>query len=165
MSPCPVCGLDPDSISPPDALATVRSLSRRFRALLAAIDEEFPEDAEELARRPAAPGGPSALDLVRQLASELRRVAAGVDQAVWGRTSEPASANAPDTLDGALADLDGSAAHLADVLDSAPADAWTRPDGQGVTAARLAGEAAHAGSHSVREAERILSEVRGRPSG
>jgi hypothetical protein len=166
VSACGVCGLDPDTIAPPDAIAAVRSFPRRFGAMLEPMDDDDSgEDPDALARRSATPGGPSALDLVSGLTATLRDVAAGVDEAVWGRTSGASAAGGGASVDDALADLDDAAQHLVDVLGRVPAEAWTRTDGQDRTAARLAGEAAHAGSHSLRETERVLAAVRGRPSG
>jgi len=51
-------------------------------------------------------------------------------------------------------------------LDGVPPDAWLRPatlDGTATDVRGLARAAVHEGTHHLREAERVLHEVRGRP--
>jgi len=55
---CAECGFDPATVSPSDAVVTLRTMARRWRGTLALIDEE---DDEVLRRRPAD-GSPSALE-------------------------------------------------------------------------------------------------------
>ena len=41
---CPVCGFDPTSISPPDAVVALRSLPRRYREAAGLAPGEFDGD-------------------------------------------------------------------------------------------------------------------------
>jgi hypothetical protein len=55
---CSECGFDPSSVSVSDAIVTLRSMPRRWRAALALVDED---EADVLTRRPAD-GSPSAME-------------------------------------------------------------------------------------------------------
>jgi hypothetical protein len=115
VTPCAECGVDPASMSVDDAIVTLRSMPRRWRAAMAVLDDV-------LTRRPPD-GSPSAAE------------------------HEAA----------AMAAMGGDPEHLADVASRRDADEWKDP-------ALLSAlqEAAHAGAHHLKLAERALAAVRRR---
>jgi DinB superfamily len=171
---CPGCGLDLDSMQPPDTVVTAKSLPRRWRGALAPASKD--EDLEAMLRRRPRPGTWSALEhacrvvaVLRLLEGHVRRAAtadspvlepAGVAPAEVGATCQGRS---PDQV---LDDLTSAADAMAATLGRVPPDGWLRPAtlGDAPTDVRgLARAAAHEGTHHLREAERVLREVRGRP--
>jgi hypothetical protein len=170
---CPVCGLDLDAIQPPDAVVAVRSLPRRWRGTFAKAGDE--EDIEALLRRRPADGGPSALDHACRVAEALalldghvRRTAVAdqPDLSPADVAPERVAACAGRSPEAALDQLTAGAEALAATLDGVPSGAWLRPatlDGRLTDVRGLARAAAHEGTHHLREAERVLREVRGRP--
>ncbi|HYD09274.1 MAG TPA: hypothetical protein VEA78_04150 [Acidimicrobiales bacterium] len=58
VAACSECGVDESSMTVQDAVVTLRSLPRRWRAVLATLDED---DIDVLSRRPPD-GSPSALE-------------------------------------------------------------------------------------------------------
>jgi hypothetical protein len=65
-----------------------------------------------------------------------------------------------------LDQLSGAADGLASSLDRVPSGAWLRPatlDGRLTDVRGLARAAAHEGTHHLREVDRVIREVRGRP--
>jgi hypothetical protein len=170
---CPVCGLDLDAIQPPDAVVAVRSLPRRWRGALAKSGDD--EDTEALLRRRPTGGGGSALEhacsvvvTLVLLERHVRRalVEDGPDLApadVPAGEVEACAGRSPEAVLGGLA---AAAETLAVTLDGVPSNAWLRPatlDGTPTDVRDLARAAAHEGTHHLREAERVLQEVRGRP--
>jgi len=169
---CPVCGLDLDGMQPRDTVVAVRSLPRRWRGLVAKAGDN--EDTEDLLRRRSADGGPSTLEhacrvaaVMRLLDGHVRRTAVS-DQPDLSPADAPAgeveacAGKAPDAV---LDQLAGGAEALAATLDGIPSGAWLRPatlDGRLTDVRGLARAAAHEGTHHLREAERVLQEVRGR---
>lgn len=169
---CPGCGLDLDAIQPPDAVVAVRSLPRRWRGAFAKAGDE--EDTEALLRRRPASGA-SAVELACRVAEVLgllerhvRRASvseqpdllpADVDPAAVAACAERASGEVLDQLSGA-------SETLATSLDRVPSGAWLRPatlDGHLTDLRGLARAAVHEGTHHLRDVERVLREVRGRP--
>lgn len=131
--PCPDDGFDGAGLKPLDVVTTVKSLGRRWGAVLDRSDE----DADLVTRRPPD-GGPSAAELAAE-------AAAGLDAA-----SGDAGAGAyPST------DVRAAASRLAGFLDRLDADAWSAP---GVADAARRG--AHAGVHWLRPAERAVEAAR-----
>jgi hypothetical protein len=131
--PCPDDGFDGASLKPLDLLTTVKSLGRRWGAVLDRSDE----DADLVNRRPPG-GGPSAAELADQ-------AAAGLD----------AASNELDTHGVPSTDVRAAAARLAGLLDRLDADAWSEP-GVGDAARR----GAHAGIHWLRPADRAIEAAR-----
>jgi len=170
---CPDCGLDLDGIQPPDAVVAVRSLPRRWRGAFAKAGDE--EDSEALLRRRPPEGGASAVELACRVAEALGLLERHVRRA---KVSEQPDLSPADVEAGAVAtcserasgevldQLSGAAEALASTLDGVPAGAWLRPatlDGRLTDLRGLARAAAHEGTHHLRDVERVIREVRGRP--
>lgn len=171
---CPACGLASDTISPGDALVAVRSFPRRYRALLTALDPE--EDGQSVLRRRPAPGTWSAVeytahvaDVLDELATAIRRVV--VEDHPTVHTADPDQRAAEQRYGDwdaaeALFALEHACARLAEVLDRMDPGEWTRTgtfdwgERDVLTLARIA---AHEGAHHLRDVERGLRAVRGRP--
>jgi DinB family protein len=170
---CPGCGLDLDGISPPDAVVTVRSLPRRWRGAFAKAGDE--DDTEALLRRRPPDGRPSAVELACRVAEALALLGGHVRRTAVSEQPDLSPADvAPDRVaacaerspEAALDQLAGAADALAAALDAVPSGAWLRPatlDGRLTDVRGLARAAAHEGTHHLREVERTLQEVRGRP--
>ncbi|MDQ3106215.1 MAG: DinB family protein [Actinomycetota bacterium] len=168
---CPDCGLDYDTVSPPDAKVAVRSFPRRYRTALAAA---FEDDADEglVRRRPEADTW-SALeytvhvaDLYELFANIVRRMydESGPTIDFWDPDARAASegygtADPAATLDR----LDAAATALGTELDRVDADGWRRTatfpfgDRDLLTMAR---NAVHEGTHHLRDVERVLESAR-----
>ncbi len=162
-------------MKPPDVVTTVRSLPRRWGALLAAPVDDQEDAAAVLARRPAD-GSWSVLEHACRVVLGLRLVDRHVRSALWSERpnlepSDVASAEVEGSGEGRQpsdveADLGAAVEALATTLDGVPGDAWLRPAvlaGRDTTVLGLARAAAHDGTHHLREAERVLTEVRGQP--
>jgi len=170
---CPGCGLDLDAIQPPDAVVAVRSLPRRWRGAFAKAGDE--EDIEALVHRRPPDGGPSALEQACRVAEVLalleghaRRTAVSDQPDLSPADVDPdrVAACADRPSDEVLDQLAAAADALAKTLDAVPSAAWLRPatlDGRLTDVRGLARAAAHEGTHHLRETERTLREVRGRP--
>jgi hypothetical protein len=165
------------TVWPPDAAVAIRSYPRRFRALLAALDED--ERPDDLPHRPGADGR-SALDHAADAAATFRLVADAVRLVVSadrpdvpdGAVSEAGRPAAPvggsRTTEGVLGDLAGAAEALASIAGEVAAVDWQRTGvvagtGREVTALDLLREAVRTGRARLGDAQRVLSEVRGRP--
>jgi hypothetical protein len=168
--------MDLSQLSPSDAVVALRGLERRYRGLFAGLsDDESPDD---LAHRRA--GGWSAVDhavaasrfiaganraLARTLTSDLPTVpAAEVDPTASSSPGSP-----PGPVDGLLAELGAEANAMADRIEHVPSGDWTRTaavddnSGRTVTALDVARATVDAGVTHLREAEKVLAAVRGRP--
>lgn len=168
---CPVCGLDYETIPPPDAKVAIRSYPRRFRsALAAAIDDE--SDAGLIRRRPDATTW-SALeytvhvaDLFEFFAMAIRRMHAETHPTIdrWDpdQRAEAERYNDEDPV-AALNRLEDSAPELAEELDRISVDGWRRtatfPFGER-DLLQMARNAVHEGSHHLRDVERVLDSAR-----
>ncbi len=162
------CGFDPDTTSPQDAALTLRSLSRRWRSVLA-FDLDAAEPAAALEERPF-PGAWSALehaghvrDVLHSLSIRLDRVLRE-DDPVLPETHDtpPAGANeqGPAVI---LAALAHTAEQLAESIETTPATEWHRSGHRGVSIVRaidLVREAVHEGVHHLQEASRQLENLR-----
>jgi hypothetical protein len=169
---CPGCGLDLEAISPPDAVVAVRSLPRRWRGAFAKAGDE--EDSEALLRRRPPAGGPSAVELACRVAEGLVLLEGHVRHTTVSEQPDLSPADVPHDRvaacaerlpDAVLDQLAGGADALAAALDAVPSGAWLRPatlDGRLTDVRGLARAAAHEGTHHLREAERVIGEVRGR---
>jgi hypothetical protein len=170
---CPGCGLDLDAIQPPDAVVAVRSLPRRWRGAFAKAGDE--EDTEALLRRRPPDGGPSALELACRVAEAVALLDGHVRRTTVAEQPDLSPADVPADRVAACAErppeavldqLAAAAEGLAATLDGVSSGAWLRPatlDGRLTDVRGLARAAAHEGTHHLREAERVLQEVRGRP--
>ena len=165
------CGLDLSTVTPPDAVTALRSYPRRYRALLTGWEDD--EDPEAVAHRRPPGDEWSALEHVAHVRDTLNLLDEGIRRAVvaegsliptwWEgrpRADEPVGA----TLDG-LAD---AAEHLASTVAGVPSDAWGRTavvDDTPRDVLWLAREGVHQGAHHLRDVERVLHQVLGRPPG
>lgn len=174
---CPSCGLDLGTLQPLDAVVAVRSLPRRWSALLAVPADDQEDAAEVLARRPPS-GSWSVLEQACRVVLGLQLVDRHVRSALWSeRPSLDPVGVAPAEVEGACArrapaeveaDLGAAVERVATTLEGVPGDAWLRPavlGGRDTTVLGLARAAAHDGTHHLREAQRTLDQVRGRPAG
>ena len=168
--------MDLSKLSPSDAAVALRGLERRYRGLFAGLgDDESPDD---LAHRPA--GGWSAIEHVvaaaRAISSADRSLAAVVTQdspTVAPADVDPAARPHPQAPSGPLherlAELGFEANGLADRVHAVDAADWTRTavvgdgSGQTLTALDIVRVAVDAGVSHLRDAERVLTQVRGRP--
>jgi hypothetical protein len=166
---CPTCGFRPETVPPADALVAVRSFPRRYRALLGGLGDD--PDADMLTRR--APGGWSALEHAGHVRDVLHAVDMRLQRVL--REDEPVLPQIPQTPPAGvheqgpelvLAALAANAEQLARTMADISGKEWARSgtrDGRQVGALDLAREAVHAGAHHLREAERVIAAVRGRP--
>lgn len=161
---CPVCGLDPTTVRPPDAVAAIRSYPRRYRRLLVRLDDE--EGAGVVTRRPA-PDEWSALehavhvaDVIEAVGDAVERVQVHDDPSIDVDVGPPR----PAPVDDVLQRLSTAAERLASLADSIAGKDWQRSgrlrDGERVTALALVRHAVHVGAHHRRAAERVMSKVR-----
>ena len=164
------CGFDPDLLSPQDAAVSLRSLSRRWRSVLA-FDLDAAEPEGVLGERPFH-GAWSALehaghvrDVLHSLTIRLGRVLRE-DDPVLPETHDtpPAGANeqGPAVI---LAALAHTAEQLAECIETTPPTEWLRsgrrgPDAEVVRAVDLVREAVHEGVHHLVEASRQLENLR-----
>jgi hypothetical protein len=169
---CPECGLDYDTVSPPDAKVAIASMPRRYRGALAAASDD-PAEEGLIRRRPDADTW-SALeytahvaDLYELFASVLTRMYEQDKPTItdfWD-SDERAAAERYNEMDPAavLARLDAGAASMTKVLDRIDADSWHRtatfPWGERdiLTMTR---NAVHEGSHHLRDVEHVLEAAR-----
>lgn len=170
---CPECGLDYDTISPPDTKVAIRSYPRRYRSALASAMDD--ESDEGLVRRRPDDTTWSALeytvhvaDVYEHFAPAFRRMYEESHPTIdfWD-PDERAEAERYGEQDpaAALDRLDAAAEQLAQVLDRVDADAWSRtatfPFGER-DLLRMARNAVHEGSHHLRDVERVLDVARRR---
>ncbi|MGH9231437.1 MAG: hypothetical protein ACRD07_22380 [Acidimicrobiales bacterium] len=167
--------MDLSQLSPSDAVVALRGLERRYRGLFAGLSDD--ESADDLAHRRA--GDWSAIDH----AVAAARFIAGADRALArvltadspplaaadvAPSASPSPAAPPGVVDGPLAELGSEANAMADRIDHVPAGDWSRPavvdDGRTVTALDIARAAVDAGVTHLRDAEKVLAAVRGRPA-
>jgi hypothetical protein len=172
---CAECGLDYDTINPPDAAVAMRSYPRRFRALLTGFDDD--EDADALMRRKPDKETWSALeytahvaDIFGWMADALRRMRVEDHPSIeWPDQDQRAIDERYNAQrrDDVLSDLDAAAGRLASEIEEAKGDDWKREatfswgDRDMLTMTR---NAVHEGHHHLRDAKRVLAAVRGRPS-
>lgn len=172
---CPECGLDYDTVSPLDAAAAVRSFPRRFRALLGAPRSDDGPDA--VYRRRPHPSTWSALEYTAHVADRLDHLGPAILQITRENTptiaafdnDERVASQAYNDLDRieVLGWLDLACDELATVIGEVRADDWTRTAtvaGAERDALTLARDGVHEGAHHLRDVQRVLNGVRGRPS-
>ena len=159
-----MCGLDPSTVKPPDAIAAIRSYPRRYRRLLVRLDDE--EGAAIVTRRPA-PDQWSAIehavhvsDVLDAVGDAVERVQVHDDPSIDVETGPPRRA----PVDEVLLRLDMASDRLASAAERIAGKDWQRSgrlrDGERVTALALVRHAVHVGAHHRREVERVMSTVR-----
>ena len=168
---CPECGLDYDTISPPDAVVAVRSYPRRFREAMA-LDGE--PDRDRLLRARPAPETWSALeyachvtDIFELMVDVIRRMTVEDHPTLGFKDPDQLAVDAryaeqdPDEV---LDRMGPAAEGLADAIGRVGADDWSREgafpwgDRDILTMTR---NAVHEGKHHLRDVELGLAKVRG----
>lgn len=149
MPACSVCGFVPSTVTPPDAIVTIRSLPRRYRSALGAIPDDA---AREALLMTAPPGEPhSAVGLVDEVAAALANHATAI-----GASAEVAASTSSSA---ALSRLESTVSTLAAALDTVKGDAWLDDRG-GDTAQDRARDAAHIGVHNLRRIPPVIDAAR-----
>ena len=157
-----------------DAVVAVRSFPRRYRALLVTPGSLDGPDA--VFRRRPDPQTWSALeytahvaDVLDLLGPAIRRVMVEEQPSIGSfDNDERAEGKGYNKLERAevLGWLELACAELASVLESVKADDWTRTgrlEAGERDALALARNGVHEGSHHLRDVQRVLNQVRGRP--
>ena len=170
---CPECGLQYDTISPSDAVVALKSYPRRFRELLMPVVDEQREPM--LHRRPdestwsAIEYTAHVADILATMDDIFRRMLAehhptlGFFDPDQRAAQERYNERDPERV---LADVAAGAQRVADTLGRATPDDWSRTASFPWGARDLltmVRNAVHEGSHHLRDAERVLRAVRGRP--
>lgn len=172
---CAGCGLVYDTISPQDAVVAVRSFPRRYRALLNTPGAADGTDAVHR-RRPEALAWSAiehtahVADVLDHLGPAIRRITVEDNPSItFFDKDERAADQAYNDL--ALAEvmgwLDIACAELASVLERVSADDWARTarlEAGEQDALTMARNGVHVASHRLRDVERVLAAVRGRPA-
>ena len=172
--------MDLSKLSPSDAVVTLRSLPRRFRAVLTPAEPDDADagvDPDDLAHRAGADGW-SAIDhlvhVTRAIAdatAALRAVLvrddAAVDAAVIDDTSDGRGAGRTTTLDAAFEGLADAAEAMAEPIGRTDSHQWRRTarvagSDRTVTALDVVRAAVATGVSHLRAAEQVVDEVRGR---
>jgi hypothetical protein len=172
---CAQCGFDASTVSVSDAVVSLRSFPRRWRAAFALLDED---DDDVLRRRPS-PEVWSALEYAAHTRDSISingwamATALREDHPVleWpgGADADIPASEAPDAataLDG-FADACEKAAAKAQRTD---AGSWRRPAtlrggrDEEVDALWFLHHCVHEGSHHLKDVHRVLAAVRGRPA-
>lgn len=167
-------GLDPASITAPDAVVALKSFPRRWRSALGMLADD-PEAAELVRRRPD-PSSWSVVEHAWYVAELLAWHRQRVDRARTSERPELADDDPlrwPDErgyrerdLRGALDAIGEAAPGLAALLERLPGDDWTRVARVGdeeVTLLAMAQHAVHESAYHLRAAQRTVRHVQGRP--
>lgn len=160
---------------PSDAVVALRSLGRRFRSIFAGLGED--ESPDDLARRPGA-RGLSAFDHVAAASRALTTRGRALDEILVSDqpTLEPTSLDTHEreaeqqpggTVEERVSELDIDANRLADRAERVGAREWARTgkldDGTTLSASEVLWQAVDGALGHLKDAERVLREVRGRP--
>lgn len=159
---CPVCGFDPAALSPTDAVAALRSFTRRYAALLEPDEgiDAAPQPAPDSARPHVLAAAEAAARDIDAAGEDLRRVLV-TDEPVVTSTGELSVAGSGP--EGALDDLHRAAYRVADLAAGTHGRDWTRSgrrDGRAITAMAVLAEAVHSGAHHLRDATRAAGRDR-----
>lgn len=164
-SDCPVCGFQPSTVSPSDAVVALRSYPRRFRSTLLRFAEE---DTDLLRRRPS-PAAWTALEHAGHVRDVMHSIDLRMQRVL--REDNPTLPEIPEIPPGGVneqgpevvvASMLATSEQLCRMMQDVDSDDWTRFGVRGnydVSALDLVREAVHAGTHHLREAERVLAEV------
>lgn len=169
-----MCGLDYESVSPQDAVVAVRSFPRRYRALLVTPGAQDGPDA--VFRRRPDPSTWSALEYAAHVADRLDHMGPAIHRITYEEHPSIAAFDGDQRVvekgynelerTEVLGWLDLACDELASVLEAVKADDWTRtgllPGGER-DALSLARDGVHEGAHHLRDVQRVLDAVRGRP--
>jgi hypothetical protein len=143
---CPTCGFDASSVSPPDAVVTLRSLPRRFNELL--------EEAEPDQRPPILDHAGQAAEAVAEIGAAPRLALIEDSPALDSPTADAATRDRPGGVaDSALDRLAAAVDTVVGAVANQPGEAWNRPattPAGPTTAGDLLRAAAHAGVHHLR---------------
>jgi hypothetical protein len=164
---CPICGFDPEQLSPGDAVVAVRSFPRRWRRLFTAV-LEHEDDGEALLHAPLG-GGSSPAARLHRVMVVFQRTVRHLDQ-LWSQQDPALDEVGEDGLDRAtttpvstlLDDLVAVAGRLAAAIERYRGEQWSRSGhrrGDQVTALDLAREAIHEASHDLRVCREDLARV------
>lgn len=173
---CPQCGLDYDTILPPDAVAALRSYPRRYLELFPARDDD--EKPAGVIRRRPEPAVWSALEYAAHVGAALGELANAIRVMTIEDNPTINEFNDPDvqvneerwneqSREEVLARLRDAADHAATVVENVPRDSWHRTavfpwgDRDALTMAR---NAVHEGYHHLRDVDDVLKRVVGSPS-
>ncbi len=161
-------------MSPQDAVVAVRSFPRRYRALVAAPGSADGPDA--VFRRRPDPSTWSALEYTAHVADRLDHLGPAIlritrenhPSIAFFDNEQRATEHAYNNLERTevLGWLDFACAELASVLEGVNADDWTRTASiadEDRNALALARDGVHEGAHHLRDVQRVLAVVRGRP--
>ena len=172
---CPECGLVYDTISPLDAVLAVRTFPRRYRHLLTHFDPD--EDVDDVVRRKPSPDVWSALEYTAHVAEVLDLLAPTIRQIEAEdnphlyffdsdkQAQEQGYNNWP--LLRVIGDLDSACADLSSAIEFVEPENWGRKgtfDWGEREAIDMARNAVHEGAHHLRDVEKVLTQVRGRPT-
>lgn len=180
---CPDCGFDFRSTSPRDCSGTIRSLPRRYRAVLTrTLGQE--EDVEEIVRRRPADGVWSALEYTAHAAQMIDMSAPNLRQIITEdhphlyQFDPDQQAEEQDyndwTILQAIGELESACADLSMAIEYVPSDQWNRvgefdaglrgPDAVAgeKEAIDVARNAVHEGVHHLRDIRRGLTQILGR---
>jgi hypothetical protein len=160
---CPVCGIDPRSVTSRDAVVALRSFPRRYRELL--VRPAHGERPEIVTGRP--PGGAwSALEHASHAAAVIDAVSDAL-LAVQVHDSPEVSLEAGPSwtasVEEVLVGLGLSCERLADAAAEISGASWNRTgrlvDGAEVTALDLMRHAVHVGAHHLRQAQHVVEQL------
>ncbi len=164
-------------MSPRDAVVAIQSFPRRYRALLTGPGTHD-DDPDSVIRRRPGPSTWSALEYTAHVAEVLDQAGVTVRRIIVEEqpvlpSSDPdhrVTDKGYNSIDRAevLGWLELVCGNLAEILESVRADDWTRTgrfDSGERDALAVARTAVHEGSHHLRDVQRVLSQVRGRPAG
>jgi hypothetical protein len=164
---CPICGFDPEQLSPGDAVVAVRSFPRRWRRLFTAVLEQE-DNGEALLHTPLG-GGSSSAERLHRVTVVFHGTVRQLDE-LWSQDDPALDEVGEDGLDRATAtpvstlldDLVAVAGRLAGAIERYRGEQWGRSGhrrGDQVTALDLAREAIHQASHDLRVCREDLARV------
>ena len=170
---CPVCGLDYDTITAPDAIVAVRSFPRRYREAFGILEDE--EDPGTQVRRRPEPQTWSALEYAAHVRGVVQLFDTRVRRALVEDSptveSVPLDENpweghdATDDLDTVLAGLADACDRFVTTLERVEGEEWNRTvvrAGEELTVLWMARNTVHEGAHHLRDVQQVLRAVRGR---
>jgi hypothetical protein len=155
------------TMSPPDAVVTLRSLPRRWRGLFGDVEDD--SDVGELASRRPSAGARSALEHLVHTASALEaaarhiRLVRATDRPSLDGPPQPGRSGDEASLPRALDQLDAAARSAAKEVESVPGTAWSRTgerSGRSVDLLTLTRETVRTGVEGLHAAEAALRQAR-----